>query len=217
MRKLKPLAVDEAGRYQQLKSALLEGILEAEREQRRFVYVDECYFTQQSVLLQAYAPRHTNLAVDKDKVDLPPVRAIAGVSPQRGVEHLALHGTAITHQHIMDFLHDLQRLNGRQKLAVYWDNVNIHKAGNVTDLCRQLDIRLLWNIPYYPDTNPIEACFSVVKGYFRRRRLEALVADAPFDSARTVREAFARVRPEYVQHCERRSTNLLMQTNFIYE
>ena len=132
MRKLKPLSVDEAGRYQQLKSALIEGILEAEREQRRFVYVDECYFTQQSVLLQAYAPRHTNLAVDKDKVDLPPVRAIAGVSPQRGVEYLALHDSHITHEHIMDFLRNLQRLNGQRKLAVYWDNVNIHKAGNVT-------------------------------------------------------------------------------------
>ena len=74
-----------------------------------------------------------------------------------------------------------------------------------------------WGIPYYPDTNPVEACFSNVKGYFKRRRLEALVADVPFDSERTVREAFVRVRPEHVQHCERRSMNLLLETNFIYE
>ena len=133
------------------------------------------------------------------------------------MEHIALHATSINHEHIMNFLRELQKRNGQQKLAVYWDNVNIHKAGNVLELCRRLDIQLLWNIPYYPDTNPVEACFSNVKGYFKRRRLEALVADVPFDSERTVREAFVRVRPEHVQHCERRSMNLLLETNFIYE
>ena len=117
----------------------------------------------------------------------------------------------------MDFLRDLQQRNGNRRLAVYWDNVNIHKANNVATLCGQLDIRLLWNIPYYPDCNPVESCFSVVKNYYRRRRREALVADAPFDSKQVARESFARVRPEHVQHCERRSMNLLMQTNFIYE
>ena len=110
----------------------------------------------------------------------------------------------------MEFLRELHRRNSPRRLAVYWDNVNIHKAVNVVALCGQLDIRLLWNIPYYPDCNPVEACFSVVKGHYCRRRLEALVADAPFDSKQVVREAFARVRPEHVQHCEKRSMNLLM-------
>ena len=193
-----------------MKTQLLQGIIAAEEDRRRFVYVDEIYFTQQSVLLQAFAPRGANLAVDKEKVDLPPVRVIAGVSPQQGVEHLAFIDTAITHEHIMEFLRELHRRNSPRRLAVYWDNVNIHKAVNVVALCGQLDIRLLWNIPYYPDCNPVEACFSVVKGHYCRRRLEALVADAPFDSKQVVREAFARVRPEHVQHCEKRSMNLLM-------
>ena len=155
--------------------------------------------------------------MNKDEVDLPPVRVIAGVSPQKGVEHIAFVDTAITHEHIMAFLSHLHQLHHNIRIAVYWDNVNIHKATNVGTLCGQLDIRLVWNIPYYPDTNPVEACFSNVKGYYRRKRLEALVNNAPFANKQVVREAFDRITPEHVQNCENRSMKILMETNFIYE
>ena len=39
----------------------------------------------------------------------------------------------------------------------------------------------LYNIPYYPATNPVEACFSVAKGFFKRKRLEHLVNDKEFE------------------------------------
>ena len=74
----------------------------------------------------------------------------------------------------------------------------------------------LYNIPYSPATNPVEACFSVVKSHFKRKRMECLVNDKEFDPIKHINEAFEQVKPEHVKNCARRSMTILTETNFIY-
>ena len=38
-----------------------------------------------------------------------------------------------------------------------------------------MDVRVIMNVSYHPQFNPIEGCFSVVKKHFRRKRLNELV------------------------------------------
>ncbi len=71
------------------------------------------------------------------------------------------------------------------------DNLKSHKTEGVRSLYKSLDIKPLFNIPYSPALNPIEACFSIVKNHFKKRRLQYLVNDRAFDAGQLIHEAFA--------------------------
>ena len=89
----------------------------------------------------------------------------------------------------------LQRLNGKRKLALYMDNLRSHKTDSVKALYKLLNITALYNVPYFPTGNPAEGCFSIVKSHFKRKRLEHLVNDVPFEPVRHITEAFDQVTP----------------------
>ena len=44
------------------------------------------------------------------------------------------------------------------KLALMWDNADIHRAKDVRDEAAkpEVNIELVWNVPYRPDLNGIE-------------------------------------------------------------
>ena len=73
----------------------------------------------------------------------------------------------------------------------------------------RLQIKPIFNIPYSPDTNPIESCFSLVKHHFTKARLQRLVNGLPFDIEQAIADAFAGVDGLYVRRCADRSLNIL--------
>jgi len=48
------------------------------------------------------------------------------------------------------------------------DNCAIHHVDGVMDLCTEKGVKLIYLPPYSPDFNPIEECFSFMKGVIRR-------------------------------------------------
>lgn len=93
------------------------------------------------------------------------------MSKERGLEHALITDEAINAEDFQSFVKDVARKNYGQQLALFMDNLAVHKTNTLKALYGQLDIMPLFNIPYSPETNPIEACFSVVKSHFKRRRL----------------------------------------------
>ena len=75
------------------------------------------------------------------------------------------------------------------------DNLRSHKTDSVKALYKLLNITPLYNVPYFPTGNPAEGCFSIVKSHFKRKRLEHLVNDVPFEPVRHITEAFDKVTP----------------------
>ena len=71
------------------------------------------------------------------------------------------------------------------------DNLKVHKTAGVRSLYKSLNIKPLFNIPYSSALNPVEACFSIVKNHFKKRRLQHLVNDEDFDAEQLIEEAFA--------------------------
>ena len=66
-------------------------------------------------------------------------------------------------------------------------------------------MRPIYNVPYAPQYNPIEGCFSVVKNHFKRARLNALARSLPFGSPRAVRQAFNQLNVKNVRGHVKRS------------
>ena len=54
------------------------------------------------------------------------------------------------------------------------DNASFHKNRVVSAATTELKITVIWNVPYSPEYNPIEGCFSIVKNHFKGERLNAM-------------------------------------------
>ena len=67
----------------------------------------------------------------------------------------------------------------------------------------------IFNIPYSPEFNPIEAVFSKVKSIFNRRRLNCLVRKIGFNADQTIQMAFNSVSKDHCTACVRKSMHLL--------
>ena len=187
VKQLKPLPASKAQDYRIWREKLLDEIGKAEQERRKFIYIDEVYFTKKTLLHKAYSHRHTNLAIEQSKLhDTGYNCVIAGVSEEKGTEHIFIYDGPINQDHFKGFLRKLQRLNNKRKLALFMDNLGSHKTDSVKALYRQLNITALYNVPYFPDGNPAEGSFSVVKNYYKRMRLLHLVNDVHFESTRHI-------------------------------
>jgi len=66
------------------------------------------------------------------------------------------------------------------------DNLKVHKTEGVRSLYKSLNIKPLFNIPYSPALNPVEACFSIVKNHFKKNRLRYLVNNQDFDAEQLI-------------------------------
>ena len=128
---------------------------------------------------------------------------------------MLISDSAINQEDFMGFVKDLQRKNYKVKLALYMDNLVVHKTNNLKDLYTKLNIKALYNIPYSPDTNPIEACFSVVKSHFKRSRLGCLVNGRPFNFPPHMKTCIKKITPQLVENCERHSMRILNDINFL--
>lgn len=48
------------------------------------------------------------------------------------------------------------------------DNASIHRGGDISDLCEDYGVRIVYLPKYSPDFNPIEKGFNIIKQRFRR-------------------------------------------------
>ena len=77
----------------------------------------------------------------------------------------------------------------------------MHKTKEVVDLCQQLKVKQIFNVPYSPDFNGIETFFSLLKGDYKKRILELLVKGIKVDSSIMVNKSIASIEKEKIQKC----------------
>ena len=53
-----------------------------------------------------------------------------------------------------------------------------------------MNIETIINVPYSPQYNPIEGCFSVVKNYFKRKRMNRIMNKMLYSTQLLVDESF---------------------------
>ena len=85
---------------------------------------------------------------------------IASVSREQGLEYIRIYRTAIKAEQFIGYLQQLRRNNKNRPLALFMDNLAVHKEKTVKPLYQALDIMPIWNVSYSPEFNPIESVFS---------------------------------------------------------
>ena len=117
----------------------------------------------------------------------------AAISEKTGVEALAIQEKAFNQWEFIQFLYWLRFTNGQAPLAIFMDNLSVHKTLAAQTAYRRLDIKPIFNLAYSPEYNPIELVFSQVKRIFNRERLQKLANVEAFDSKVEAENAFYQV------------------------
>ena len=193
----------------ELQQAVIDKLEIMKAQRRKIIYVDEVCFTKQTIQSKTYSRKYESITIGEQYIYTEPLYAIASVSAQKGVEHLQIQPTPVKTPDFVRFLRDLRGGNKYQSICVYMDNLHAHKSEPVMECMRQLKINYIYNVPYSPDYNPIEAIFSKVKQIYKKRRLNKLANKSKFDSKVEIEFAFSQVRIQDIVNCVGRSTLLL--------
>jgi len=195
--------------YQTWQRIIMKELAEADRTGLPVLFLDETNFTKASLQTREWSCQLSNLSVDQKEVYTGYRSVIATVSAERGVDLIHIQDRAVNEFDFARYLGLLSQKRGREPFALFMDNLRVHKTQLVRDMFTRLRITPIFNIPYCPETNPIEACFSQVKRYFCRRRLHCLVNQAEFDREATIREAFGKIEIQHVKNNVNRSAKAL--------
>ena len=107
---------------------------------------------------------------------------------------MAVYNQAICRADFKTYLKALSLKHKKRPLALFMDQLAVHKAADVRELYAELNITQIFNVGYSPELNPIESVFSRVKAIFNRQRLNCLVNKIGFNFDATIRTAFEAIQ-----------------------
>ena len=114
---------------------------------------------------------------------------VLAISKENGVEHYDIYDKSVDQKKFEDYLDNLYIANKHDKLAIFMDNLSVHKTTSIKMKLHELGIEPIYNVPYHPDFNPVESCFSKIKNHYKRKKLHILVNDEDVDMRDLVIEA----------------------------
>lgn len=154
---------------------LIEKLDSVQKENRKIIYLDETNFTKLSFQNKDWSRSNENQHVDQRDIYTGYRSVIASISEEKGVEFIKIYSTAITSDLFIRYLKQISNKNMNQPLALFQDQLQVHKSKHVRPFYSSLDIVPIYNVGYSPEFNPIESVFSQVKRVFCRERLNKLV------------------------------------------
>ena len=139
------------------------------------IYLDETNFTKLAFQNKDWSRKNENQHVDQRDIYTGYRSVIATISEDKGVELIKIYRTAVTSDTFIKYLELLSKRNYKQPLALFQDQLKVHKSKKVKPFYTALNIVPIYNVGYSPEFNPIESVFSQVKRVFCRERLNKLV------------------------------------------
>ena len=180
-----------------------------ENEGRTIVFLDEINFTKLSLSRTEWSAKNSNLSVDQKEMYQGYRSVIATMTAEQGMCLCLIHQKAIDAQDFVAFLRRLRTKLGNRPIALFMDQLPVHKSRVVRPEYDRLNITPVYNVGYSPELNPIEAVFSKVKAVFSRERLNSLVNKIGFNFDRSIMAAFKLISQAHCASCVRKSRHLL--------
>lgn len=101
----------------------------------------------------------------------------------------------------VQFIDRLSKRNAGRPFALFMDNLKVHQSRFSMQAMRTLGITPIFNVPYSPQFNGIEAVFSVVKCNFKKQLLHDLQLGRQTEVREIISSAFNSVDKEKVERC----------------
>ena len=124
---------------------------------------------------------------------------IAFVEATRGVVHTASYTESMDSRKFLGYCKDVSLKMKGEPFTLFLDGASFHRSKDIAEDLESLGISRVINVPYSPQYNPIEGCFSIVKNYFKRKRLHDIVNGNTTLLQRLIYQSFQQVAPKRVQ------------------
>jgi transposase len=87
--------------------------------------------------------------------------------------------------------------------VILMDNVSFHHSKNVVNCINSTSNKILYNVPYNPETNPIEFVFSIIKNFVRKTEPSSII-----NLEKSIIKSFDLVTPKKLKHIFNHSINV---------
>ena len=141
------------------------------------------------------------MAADLAHLVEPTLAVLAAISKERGLEHFKIFEKSVNIPKFKGYLQELRSRNGEEKIALFLDNLSAHKSDKSKEVAARLGFRLIFNVPYSPEYNPIEFIFSKIKQKFRTLRARKMAGVIQDGHHAMVRQAVESVRKQDIVNC----------------
>ena len=176
---------------EQVKAAIAEGL--------PIVYADETVFTKHTMKNTDYIRAHNAMTIDGKRTYQPYLTAVAGVSSDRGVDFMQTFSHSLNSELFASFVERISVSRDGKPFALFMDRAAFHHSAYTLEQLKRLHVRPILNVTASPQYNPIEGCFSTVKNFYKRRRLNYIVNDEDINYQKLIRESFKQVTIETVR------------------
>ena len=131
---------------------------------------------------------------------------LACMTEEWGFGNLVTQDHAFNTDDFIAYLKSLRRRHGARPLALFMDQLSVHKCARSLKEMERLNITPIFNVAYSPEFNPIESVFSRVKFFFCNTRLNDLVNRRGFNFERTIDMAFRKITLGHIRKCIKKSS-----------
>ena len=166
----------------QVKAAVADGL--------PIVYADETVFTKHTMKGSDYIKAHNAMTIDGKRTYQPYMTAVAGVSSDRGVDLMQTFSHSLNSELFVSFVECISKSRDGKPFALFMDRATFHHSTYTLAHLERLHVRPILNVTASPQYNPIEGCFSTVKNFYKRRRLNYIVNDEDINYQKLIRESF---------------------------
>ena len=106
------------------------------------MYLDECCFTVQTYRKREFSARHQYLSVNAPQFQMKTIAFLGVVSQDRGIYYYELFDRSVNTEKFVGFLKRLRAKYGAGRLALYQDNLRVHKSILATQAYADLKIEV---------------------------------------------------------------------------
>ena len=137
-------------------------------------YVDEFVTTKSTMPTHDWTPVNAAFQIDYKQYHTRTIASIVSISKEGSVELVMNFTRSVNIPKLLSFLEQLRSLKPNEKMAVFLDQLSVHRSNDAKTLMDELGIKYIFNAAYSPNYNPIEGVISVGKGKVKKVRLRAL-------------------------------------------
>ena len=124
-----------------------------------------------------------------------------GISAEEGVEQWRVFKKSVDTEKFLQYLNMVREANGNKKVALFMDNLNVHRTKVARKKMEELEIKPIYNIFYQCELNPIESCFSKIKSRFRALRAAKLSRGIKPNLHTLISQSIKVLEKEYIRNC----------------
>ena len=110
-------------------------------------------------------------------------------------------------------MNDLRQKYKKRKIALFMDNLSVHRSLLVREHMDALKIKYVFNAPYSPDYNPIEFVFHMLKTEYRKLRIQKILNGTNLILRTLISKSILKLDFQKIKNCIHHSRRLLEENS----